>query len=351
MQQLTSLDAQFLAMESSRTYGHVGGLALFDPSTAPGGAVTSEDLCRVVSRRIDQLPPFHRRLVEVPLGIDHPYWIEDPDFDLDFHIRDTAVPPPGDDRRLAETVARIFARPLDRTRPLWELYLIHGVEGGRVALLTKVHHAVLDGVSGAEILSALVDTSPEGRDMPERPPLRGEREPGELEMLGRGMLGLAKQPVRALRALPTTAVNLTEIPGATAAPGIRQLSQLRKRITRERDPNILEITSARPPKTCFNGRISAARSFAFGTVSLNTVKAIKNAAPARVNDAVVAICAGAVRDWLDERGELPAEPLVSMVPVSVRTEEQKGTFGNRVSAMIVPIPTDEPDPIRRVRRA
>src|SRR3954451_1997743 len=180
MQQLTSLDAQFLAMESSRTYGHVGGLAILDPSTAPGGQVTSKDLCRIVGSRIDQLPPFHRRLVDVPLGLDHPYWVEDPDFGLDFHIRDTAVPPPGDDRQLAETVARIFARPLDRTRPLWELYLIQGLEGGRVALLTKVHHSVVDGVSGNEILAVLLDSSPEGREIP--PPeedVQPERVPTE----------------------------------------------------------------------------------------------------------------------------------------------------------------------------
>ena len=161
MRQLTSLDAQFLAMESSRTYGHVGGLALFDPSTAPGGSVSSDDLKRVIARRLDRLPPYRQRLVEVPFGIDHPYWADDPDFDLDFHVRDTAVPPPGDDRQLANTVSRIFARPLDRRRPLWELYLIHGIEGGRLGLLTKVHHAAVDGVSGAEILGVLFDLQPE----------------------------------------------------------------------------------------------------------------------------------------------------------------------------------------------
>src|SRR3982750_459588 len=124
-------------MEASRTYGHGGALALFAPAPAPGGQVTSKALGRIVGSRIDQLPPFPRRLVDVPFGLDHPYWIEDPDFDLDFHIRDTAVPPPGDERQLAETVARIFARPLDRTRPLWELYLIHGIEGGKGGTLPK----------------------------------------------------------------------------------------------------------------------------------------------------------------------------------------------------------------------
>jgi diacylglycerol O-acyltransferase len=136
MRQLTSLDAQFLAVESGRTYGHVGSLCVCDPATAPGGTLAVEDLQRMVSERLHLLPPFRWRLVNVPLGLDLPYWVEDPDFDLDFHLRESAIPPPGDDTKLAETVSRIFARPLDRSRPLWELYLIHGLPDGRVALLT-----------------------------------------------------------------------------------------------------------------------------------------------------------------------------------------------------------------------
>src|ERR1700742_1893998 len=205
MRQLTTLDAQFLAVESARTYGHVGGLAVYDPSTAPGGVLEVEDLCRLVSERLHLLPPFRWRLVSVPLGLDLPYWIEDPDFDLDFHIRESAIPPPGDDRKLAETVSRIFARPLDRSRPLWELYLIHGLPDGRVALLTKVHHAVVDGVSGNEILTVLLDPSPEGKEIPadERADRHGERVPSDLEMLARGAAGVPRQPLRALQALPT----------------------------------------------------------------------------------------------------------------------------------------------------
>src|SRR4051794_88071 len=205
MRQLTTLDAQFLAVESARTYGHVGSLAVYDPSTAPGGTFEIADVCRLVGERIHLLPPLHWRLARVPFGVDLPYWTEDPDFDLDFHIRESAIPPPGDDRRLAETVARIFARPLDRSRPLWEIYLIHGLPDGDVALLTKIHHAVVDGVSGNEILTVLLAPSPEGRELPPpdpAPPAR--RMPGDLELLGRGVLGLPRQPLRALRSIPTT---------------------------------------------------------------------------------------------------------------------------------------------------
>lgn len=354
MRQLTSLDAQFLAIESPRTYGHVGGFAVYDPSTAPGGRVGLEDVSRVVSERLHLLPPFRWKPVQVPFGLDHPYWVEDPDFDIDFHIRESAVPPPGDDARVAETVARIFARPLDRSRPLWELYLIHGLEGDRVALLTKIHHSAVDGVSGNEILAVLLDPSPEGREIPppEREPA-GERVPGELEMLGRGLLGMPRQPLRALRSIPTALPNLTDLPGANAFPGVpaisRGLAGLRRVVAGE-DSGVLEVATARPPRTSFNGPISAHRRFAFGSLPLDSVKALKNELGITVNDVVVALCATAVRDWLDARGELPDEPLVALVPVSVRTEEEIGSFGNRVGAMIVPIPTNEPDPRARLMR-
>jgi diacylglycerol O-acyltransferase / wax synthase len=354
MRQLTSLDAQFLRMEDARTYGHVGGLAVYDPSTAPGGEVSTGDICRLVSERLHLLPVFRWRLAEVPFQLDLPYWIEDPDFDLDFHIRESAVPPPGDDDRLAETVARIFARPLDRRRPLWELYLIHGLGHGRVALLTKIHHAAVDGVSGAEVLSILLDPSPEGREIPPATARSPDRAPGELEMLGRGLLGVPLYPIRALRSIPTAVPNLIDLPGATAVPGVptltRALNRIRGALGAAADPDVLEVTTARAPSTYFNGRISPHRRLAIGRLSLATVKAIKNAAGVSVNDEVVTLCAGALREWLLEQGELPDEPLVAMVPVSVRTEAQKGTFGNRVSMMIVPIATDEPDPARRLRR-
>jgi diacylglycerol O-acyltransferase len=358
VRQLSSFDAQFLAMESSRTYGHVGGLALFDPSTAPGGRVTSDDLCRVVSRRIDQLPPFRRRLVEVPLGIDHPYWIEDPDFNLDFHIRDTAVPPPGDDRQLAQTVARIFARPLDRSRPLWELYLIHGIEGGRIGLLTKVHHAAVDGVSGAEILGVLFDLAAdtpaddgEGNGGAWSP----ERMPSQLEMLGRGLMGIPRQQLRALGSVPSTLPALPNFPGAAMVPGMPQLQRAREAIERRMgghdDASLVDVRASRAPRTRFNGRVSPHRRFAFASLPLDDVKELKDALGIKVNDVVVALCATAVRDWLLERDELPDEPLVALVPVSVRTDEERGTFGNKVTGMILPIPTDVEDPRERLLRA
>jgi WS/DGAT/MGAT family acyltransferase len=357
MRQLTSLDAQFLAMESPSTYGHVSGLAVYDPSTRPNGKLELKDVCRLVGERIHMLPPFRWRLAEVPFGLDRPYWVEDPDFDLDFHIRESAVPPPGNKRQLAETVARIVARPLDRSRPLWELYVIHGIEGGKyVGLLTKVHHAAVDGVSGAEILGVLLDLEPGGRDLP--PPgddVFGERKPSQWEMLGRGLAGMPRQPLRAAAAVPATLPNLPNLPGAQLVPGMgvlgRAMNVVRRGVDGGGDGEILDPQSLTVPRTFFNQRISPHRRFSFDSLPLDRIKAIKNDLGITVNDVVIAACATGVREWLLARDELPDDPLVAMVPVSVRTPEEAGTFGNRVSVMIVPIPTDEPDPRKRLMRA
>ncbi len=357
MRQLTSLDAQFLAMESARTYGHVSGLAIYDPSTAPGGTLTQKDICRLLGERLNQLPPFRWRLAEVPFGLDHPYWVEDPDFDLDFHIRETSAPPPGDDKALAEQVARIVARPLDRAHPLWELYLIHGLPEGRVAMLTKVHHAVVDGVSGAEILSVLLDLSPEGRE--ELPQTKhydlGEKIPSSWELLGRGLLNLPRQPVRALASLPGAVPGLADLPGVQQLPGVGTLGRVttaaQRFVSGSRDGEVLGPQPVSVPRTRFNAQISPHRRYAFGSVSLDRVKAIKNELGVTVNDVVVTLVATAMRGWLLGRDELPDEPLVAMVPVSVRSQEQMGSYGNRVGVMITPIPTHVADPRQRLLEA
>ena len=355
MRQLTSVDAQFLAMETPRTYGHVAGLAVYDPSTAPNGELTVVDLCRLVSERIHLLPPFRWRLAPVPLDIDLPYWIEDPDFDLDFHIRESAVPPPATREQVARTVARIVSRPLDRAHPLWELYLLHGLPDGRVGVISKVHHAAVDGLSGAEILSVLLDVAPEGREVPPASPDRPDAAPSQLGMLARAVAGIPRQPLRALGGLPRTLAHLPAVPGVGAVPGAHRLGRLAGEVSRRLpvpgDGGMLEPIAARAPRTRFNARISPHRRFAYGTLSLDRIKTIKNALGITVNDVVVALCATALREWLLEVGELPEEPLVAMVPLSVRTREQRGTFGNRISMMFVPIPTDAADPRERLDRA
>ena len=351
MRQLTALDQQFLALEDSRHVGHVGALAVLDPSTAPGGKVTLEDLQALIAERLPLVPPFRWRLAEVPFSLDYDYWIDDPEFDLDFHVRELALPPGGAELKLAEQVARIFARPLDRCRPLWELYLIHGLPEGRVAVITKIHHAVIDGMSGNEIQGALLDLSPEGREAP--PPLTdpGDEEPGELEMLARGALGVARYPLRLAGSLPRALPNVGEVPTLAAIPGLRAAGKLAAGVQRTlgRRGRIVGQRDLVPPRTSFNGRISAHRRFAFGRLSLDEVKEVKNTYGVTVNDVVVSLCAGAVRRWLLEHDELPEDPLVAQIPVSVRTERQQGTYGNRILLMTAPLFVGEADPIRRLQ--
>ena len=351
MRQLTSLDAQFLALETPRQYGHVAGLAVLDTSTAPGGELTLPDIQALLQERLPLLPPLRWRLAEVPFGLDYPYWIDDVDFDLDFHVRELALPAPGTAAKLAEQVSRIAARPLDRARPLWELYLIHGLEDGGAAVLTKIHHAVVDGLSGAEIMGVLLDLQPEGRELPEPAELPHESEPGELSMLARGLMGVPRYPLRALRSLPSTLPNLDETPFGTI-PGTGAVSRIADRVqsTVRREGHLLERSTLKAPKTSFNGRISPHRRFAFGGLDLEEVKAVKNEHGSTVNDVVVSICAGAIRRWLIAHDELPVEPLVAQIPISVRTSEQTGTFGNRIMLMAAPLHTDVEDPVERLLR-
>jgi diacylglycerol O-acyltransferase len=353
MRQLTSLDAQFLALESSNQTGHVAGLAILDPSTTPSRDLTLEDICRLMRERLPLLPPLRWRLVQVPFGLDYPYWLDDPEFDLDFHVRELALPPGGTRDKLAEQIARIVSRPLDRARPLWELYLIHGLEDGQKAMLTKIHHALIDGLSGAEIMGVLFDLDHAGREPPEPAPNGGDRKPTEVEMLTRGLLGFPRYPLRMIRSLPRALPNLDESPVFSGLPGAGTVAKVADRLTRRlgnRETGLLSRTNYKAPKTRFNGRISPHRRFAFGQLDLDEVKDVKNKHGCTVNDVVVSICAGAVRSWLLDHDDLPPDPLVVQVPVSVRTDEEMGTYGNRIMLMSAPLFTNEPDPLRRLDR-
>ena len=354
MRQLTSLDAQFLALENDRTHGHVGSLAIYDPSTAPGGRLTIENVRALLRERMHLLPPFTWKLVRVPFDLDHPYWGVDPAPDLDYHVRELGLAAPGNMQQLAEQTARIFERRLDRARPLWELYLIHGLEGGKVGVLTKVHHAALDGLSGAEILVTLLDLQPTGREIP--PPdgaLRPDAVPGRAELAARALTAMPRHTVRALRHAPRTLPNLDLIPTFRSIPGVRTLAST-ARFVEGRLPGAeaeVAVDAVAAPRTSLNTRVSAHRSVSFETVSLSGIKRIKNHFGVTVNDVVIAICASAVREWLIEHDDLPTKQLLAMVPVSVRLPEEFGTYGNRVSMMTVPIPTTEHEPAKRVRKA
>jgi diacylglycerol O-acyltransferase / wax synthase len=291
------------------------------------------------------VPLLRRRLVDVPLGLDQPYWIEDPDFDIEFHVRELALPSPGSDRQLAEQAARLHARPLDRSRPLWEIYLIYGLQGGRVAIYSKVHHAAIDGVSGNDILAALLDLSPEGRELPEPPARRMERQPAAVELLVRSAVSLTRHPFRAAR---LSVGLLRSAPALAASPAWPRLPLVDRLLGRD-EGAILSQPGLRAPPTPFNRSITQHRRWGLCDLPLSEIKRVKNALGITVNDVVMALCAGALRRWLTDHDALPDAPLIAAVPVSVRTEEQKGTHGNRVSTMLAVLPTQLADPRDRLR--
>jgi diacylglycerol O-acyltransferase / wax synthase len=349
MKQLSSLDAQFLHVESTTTVGHVGGLLVLDPSGVSGGELTLTALRAVLEPRLHLAAPLRQRLVEVPLGLGRPYWVDDPEFDLEFHLREVALPLSGDAHQLGEQVARIHARPLDRTRPLWEMYLIHGVEGNRSAIYSKVHHAAIDGVSGAEILATIMDLTAEPRvveDIDWSPnPL-----PGRITLLERGLVSTLTQPWDLARTLPRTLPHLADLPGAGNMPMIRAISDLSAAVVKVatgRGGNAVERRELRSPRTPFNGPITAHRRFAFGSMPLAELKKVKNAFGMSINDVVMALCASALRRWLLDHDALPTTPIVVAVPVSIRGDDE-GAGGNQISVMLAEMPTHVGDPAERL---
>ena len=359
MRQLSGLDSAFLNLENATQFGHVSGLSIFTrpsaPSYEPYAAWKGQ-----LEQRLHLLEPLRRRLAEVPLGLDHPFWINDPDFDLQFHVRHTAVPPPGSDEQLANVVGRIVARPLDRRRPLWLSYVIEGLADDRFAVLTVFHHAAVDGSSGMELLTLMLDEQPEGTDPPPpAQPWEPERVPTDLELLARTTVGLVRKPARAVQLSARTA---REIGHATRNPAlVATANQVRRSLGGplgtvlnlgrnhgdDRDPPP-PLPSVRPPRTPFNQPIGPHRKLAISSTSLDAVKAIKNAYGTTVNDVVLAACAGGLRAWLQHHDALPEDPLVALVPVSIRTGEESDRWTNRVSMLSTVLPTNEPDPIRRL---
>ena len=337
MKQLSGHDASFLYMETPRAPMSGGGLNIYDPSTAPGGRVTFKGILGHFESRLHLAKSFREKLAYVPFGLDHPWWVEDRDFDLEYHIRHIALPKPGDWRQLCIQTARLISRPLDMARPLWEVYVIEGldnVEGvppGSFALVSVGHHASMDGVSGMEMTTATHDLSADVEPpAPPAEPWTPDREPTPWELLTRASVNNLRSPAHMTRVVGRTVRGLGRLPGPLA----RREAALPPR-------NVV--------RTRFNATVSAHRVLEGCRFDFATVRRMKEAIPgATVNDAVLTIVGGALRMYLDSKGELPDEPLVVMAPVSVRDEAERGTAGNQVSAMFVSLRTDIEDPVKRL---
>ena len=348
MKQLTGLDTSFLTMETATQFGHVNSISILDPSGSRTGDLYA-DLRQAVAERLHLLEVYRRKLVRVPFGLDNPYWVDDGDLDLEYHIRELALPAPGDDAQLAEQVSRLAARPLDLTRPLWEWYVITGLQGGLVGLFTKLHHATIDGASGVELIHVLLDTEPEGRVIePPSEPWVPEPTPTSLQLLGRTAAAFATRPGKIVRLQVRM---LRAAADMTGNPAARQLATSALPSLRGRRETGLEVPPlpTRPaPPTPFNKSITAHRRFAFKSLQLADAQTVKRAFGVTVNDVVMAMCAASLRRYLSARGALPADPLVAMVPVSVRTGKETDTYSNRVSGITASLHTDVADPVERL---
>ena len=332
MERLSGLDAAFLSLESAAAHMHVLSVAIVDPADAP-----DFDFGRLrehLLERLPLIPPFRRRLVNVPFGLHYPVWVEDPFFDIDYHVQRAAIPAPGSKQQLAEFAAGVAGRALDRDRPLWEMYFVEGLENGCVGLISKIHHSAIDGLSGVDIMAHLFDleANPAPRmDIVLAADWEPEHVPNDAELLGHAMVSIIRQPVRIARTAVKMAGSATKI------------------VQRVRGGNNKAGLPMTAPKLTMNGMITPHRKIALASVSLSDVKRVKDVLGVKLNDVVLAIATTALREYLVGRDELPDRPLVCSIPTSVRTEDQKNTMGNRVSSMFASLPVHIDDPLERLQ--
>ncbi len=342
MRQLSGLDTVFLNLETNAVPMHIGGLTILEPSGAPDG-FRFATVKQLIESRLHLLPMFRRRLVESPLNLDLPYWIEDPEFDIEHHVRHRALPDPGDDQQLADFICDVMSTRLDRSMPLWRVYYVEGLSGGRVALLTKIHHACVDGVSGAELLSVLLDLTPQPRTVPPpEVPWEPDPIPSPMQLAANTARSLVGRPKEAWRLLRETGPVLFSA-GRAALAHRRARDQA---ADGEARPEDREVGAA--PRMRFNTTITARRAYAFRSLPLADARAVRKAYGTSLNDVVLCVCAGALRRWLADKHELPDRTLVAAVPLSVRTEEERGTQGNKVIMARTALHTEIEDPVERL---
>ncbi len=332
---LNPLDVSFLYLEEETTPMHVGGVAVF---ALPDAGFDYDRLIRLIRKRIAFVPRYRQRIRWVPGHLASPVWVDDEDFDVAYHVRRSALPRPGTDDQLRELVARIMSRPLDRNRPLWETYLVEGLEGDRFAILTKTHHAMVDGVSAVDIGQVLLDVTPEPRETP-ADTWRPAAEPSSVELIAGAVADLVRRPTDAMDAVRGMAGDVRRTTERLVGAGVGVLAMAR--------------TVARTaPTSPLNAEIGSARRYATIDTRLDDYKAIRKEHGGTVNDVVLAVVAGGLRSWLMTRGEAVGGATVvrALVPVSVRSDSENGALGNRVASYLVDLPVGEPSPIMRLHQ-
>ncbi|MEP4052681.1 MAG: wax ester/triacylglycerol synthase family O-acyltransferase [Litorimonas sp.] len=338
MKQMQGLDTVFVAMERPTAPVHIGSVLIYDPSTADGGFVRFKDILSFIENRLHMSDTMRQKMVKVPFGIDYPYWVQDSNFDIEYHIRHVALPEPGDWRQLCILAARIFARPLDLSRPPWEFTVVGGLDNipgvpkGAYAILTKVHHAAIDGVSGVDLMNVLHTMTP-ATDGPLPPDTwRPEADPSQIGMFARGYMSNLINPFRQANAM------------RHAVPGM--FKTVKGLLKKDFDVKALINT----PKTRFNGTVSPHRMFDSRTFALKDIKALRALSEgAKLNDVMLSVTGGALRLYLERYDELTEHSLTTMAPISVRDESEKNTMGNQVSAMFVPVGSHIPSASERMK--
>jgi diacylglycerol O-acyltransferase len=325
---LTGLDASFLHMERAGAHMHVASVSVFE-----GSAPSHEEFRDHIESRLHLVPRFRQKLRFVPFGQGRPVWVDDPFLNLDYHVRQTALPAPGSEEQLRNLAARIFSQQLDRTKPLWELWMVEGLDGDRFAIVGKSHHALVDGISGVDITTVLFDLEADPETPPARPPKWAPRpEPSDIDLLRDALRERATSPREIVR-------------------GARAALRAPRRVLRDLGATGKMLEAAtKAPQTPFNVEIGPHRRLAFVRCELDDLKRVKNAHGGTVNDVVLSVVAGALGNYLRARGhDTEGLELRAMVPVSVRATEERGALGNRISAMMAPLPVWCEDPVQRLR--
>ena len=328
---LSGLDTSFLHLEHGHAHMHVASTTLFE-----GPAPAYEEFRDHIASRLHLVPRFRQKLRFVPLAQGRPVWVDDPHLNLDYHVRHTALPPPGSEDQLRTFAARVFSQRLDRTKPVWEMWLVDGVEGGRFAIVTKTHHCLVDGVSGVDITTVLFDLDREPDSVPEPDPWLPQPEPSDGQLLGEALLERATSP----RELVRGARALVRAPRQVAQSALEGLGATGSFVR----------TGFSAPSSPFNHEIGPYRRFAWVRMELAELKRIKDLAGGTVNDVILAVVSGALGRYMRSRDQSTADlELRAMVPISVRAENEHGALGNRVSAMMATLPVWNDDPIDRLR--
>ena len=324
---LSGLDSSFLHMERAGAHMHVASVSTFE-----GPAPSHRDFQNHIAARLHLVPRFRQKLRFVPFNQGRPVWVDDPFLNLDYHVRQTALPAPGSEEQLRNLAARIFSQQLDRSKPLWELWLVEGLDGGRFAIIGKSHHALVDGISGVDITTVLFDVEKEPANPPVRPPKWAPRpEPTDLQLLGDALRERATSPREIARGMRAALRGPRQVLGGIG------------------DASKMVGAGMSAPSTPFNVEIGPHRRIAFVRTELDALKAVKNEHGGTVNDVVLSVVTGAIGNYLRARGhDTEGLEMRAMVPVSVRAEEERGALGNRISAMMAPLPVWCESPVQRL---